>query len=460
MGNGPARTAVLLLLLGACGAPVHPSRAGDALSLDEATRLALENSPRLLMAEDAARAARADQEGATRGRFPSLEGEIGWSRSDHPVNVFGSLLAQERFSAENFGHFDPATGTFDLSTLNTPDPVSNFRAALTVYQPIWTGGRLSSGIRAAEDEALAARSTAERTTQTIRFETEKAFRSALLAEKQVDVLRGSLAVAGQQAARVESLWATGLALQSDRRALQAHVSEMSAELASVLADSAEARSALGLLLGAGGPVTATLLEPPEETGFSAPSDSEAAALALHRADVSAAEQASRAAVSMQGLLRATLLPSVGLMGVAEHNSETFFGEGGDQWLLAVTARWRFDLGSPDRVHAAGARAEAARTSYDLTRDQAQHDVRSAFDRLRAAQERKRALDAAVNFSEESYRLVEQRYHEGLATALELSEYQNTLVRTRLGAAAAGQDLALARSALLLAAGTLGPEATP
>jgi outer membrane protein TolC len=78
----------------------------------------------------------------------------------------------------------------------------------------------------------------------------------------------------------------------------------------------------------------------------------------------------------------------------------------------------------------------------------------AFDRLRAAEDRKIALDAAASFSEESYRLTEERYREGLVTVLELSEFQNTLIRTRLGAASARHDLALARKALLLAAGSL------
>ena len=100
-------------------------------------------------------------------------------------------------------------------------------------------------------------------------------------------------------------------------------------------------------------------------------------------------------------------------------------------------------------------------AYDESRDQAIHETRTALDRLRAAERRKVALEAAVMFSEESYRLIEQRYREGLASALELSEYQNTLVRTRLGAAVAAQDLALARASVLLAAGMLdGREATP
>lgn len=432
----------------------------QSLSLESAIEHALQHSPRLLMVQAEERAAQEAARGAGWGRFPSITGEIGWIRSDHPVQVFSSLLAQERFAPENFGSFDPSSGGFDLSPLNTPDPESNVRAAIAVFQPIWTGGALKSGIRAAEAQAEAAESASLRGAQSVRFETERAFRYAILADKRVDVLRNSLAVAQAQAARVESLWAQGLALQSDRRALDAHVSEMTADLESALADSAAARSGLGLMMGAGGPVMASLLNPSEPTGFSAPPDSVAVAAALERGDVAAARAASRAAASGRGIVRAELLPTVGLMGVAEHNSDTFFGAGGDQWTIGVTARWRFDIGSPQRMNAADARAEAAEKAYVLARDAAVHDVRTALDRLRAAERRKVALETAVVYAGESYRLIEQRYHEGLASALELREYQNTLVRTRLGADAAAQELALARASLLLAAGMLGGEATP
>ena len=454
--RGMALGAVLLITF-----RVLLAEGADGLSLENAVQEALHNSPRLLAAQAEDRAAHDAAQGAGWGRFPSVTGEIGWVRSDHPVQVFSSLLAQERFGPENFGRFDPSSGTFDLSALNTPDPESNVRAAVTVFQPIWTGGALRSGIRAAQAQATAAHETALRGSQSIRFETERAFRYAILADQKIDVLRGSLAVARAQVARVESLWTEGLALQSDRRALEAHASEMSADLENALADSAEARSGLGLLMGAGGPVTASLIEPPEETGFSAPPDSTALRTALERADVRAAEASSQAALSARGLARAEFLPTVGVMGVAEHNSDSFFGAGGDQWTIGVTARWHFDLGSPLRTQAASGHAAAARRAYEQTRDQAFHDVRTALLRLRAAEKRTVALDAAVAFSDESYRLIEARYHEGLASALELSEYQNTLVRTRLGAAQARQDLALARASVFLAAGTLGgTETTP
>lgn len=444
-------TVALALVLGAVAAgPVH---AGE-LTLEDAIVQALSQSPRLMAVRAEARAARLQAQSASLSRLPRVEAELGASRTDHPVYVFGSLLAQERFGPSNFGTFDPQQGAFDLSILNTPDPVSNWRAAISVHQPIWTGGAITSGLNAARAQADAADQNAQRTSQATAFDAERAFRMALLSEERVAVLRASLGTARAQAARVESLWAEGLALQSDRQALVAHVREMEATVAGAAADSAEARGVLGLVLGAQGPIEDKLQQPGEHGGSSAPLLSEAIDTATERGDVRAAHEQWRAANAMRGVARAELLPAMEVMAGTEHNSQDFFGEGGNQWMVGLGARWRLDAGAPGRVRSASARAQAARQAYEMTSRNAAREARAAYERFNAAQLQAAALDAAVAASQESFRLVEERHREGLVTTLELTQSQDALTRTRLGAAAARTDRALALAALKLAAGTL------
>jgi outer membrane protein TolC len=88
-------------------------------------------------------------------------------------------------------------------------------------------------------------------------------------------------------------------------------------------------------------------------------------------------------------------------------------------------------------------------------------VRAARARLDAALLRLAALEAAQSAADDANRLVQERHQEGLATTLELTEAENALTRTRLAAASARHELALARSAVALAAGTLElPETRP
>jgi outer membrane protein TolC len=433
------------------GLELGSAAGGEPLTLPEAVARAVAASPRVLAAQAEADAAGYDAGAASWSRLPRLEGKIEATRTDHPVHVFGGLLAQERFASENLGTFDPSTG-FNLATLNRPDPLTNFRASVTVRQTLWAGGAVTSQLNRGRARADRARNGAARTSEQTVYDTEAAFRGAILAEESLGLLRASLATARAEAARVESLYATGLALQSDRQALEAHVHEAEAALAGALADSVEARSGLGFLLGAEGPIADPLVPPEDAEGEDSPTLAQALEAAPARTDVRAARAGVREAEAGRGLARSGLLPALEIFASAEHNSEEFFGAGGDQWMVGVGTRWALDPGVPGRVRAASAQLRAAREHEATLEGMGRHQVVTAYGRLEAARERARALEAAVAASEASFTLVRERQHEGLATVLELTESQDTLTRTRLARAAARRDFALARAGLRLAAG--------
>ncbi len=433
-------------------AALLPALPASALTLDEARARALEHSPQIAAARDEAEAARSAANAASLTRLPRLQADLGASRTDHPVGVFSALLGQNEFTAEDFGTFDPQTMSFDLSTLNAPDPRTNFRAAISVSQPLWTGGALTGQLRAARAQAEAAEAMASRTREQVLYQTEQAYRMALLAQEQVSLLRESLVLAKGHASRVDKFYEEGLALQSSRQALSAFVSEIEAKLANAKADSVESRSVLGLVLGDDGPVTEDLVDPGDEH-VPALTLAEAEASADERDDVVAARRAREAAGARVKMARSQLLPALQLMAGAEHNSNDFFGEGGSQWMIGVGAQWSLDLGNPAKLRAAGAMRNAAERRMNLAAENARHEARVAYSRALAADQRLEALNKAVVAAQASYRLMVKRHEEGLATTLELTESQNTLTRTRLQAASARHDRALALAALRLAAGS-------
>ena len=444
---GAVLGAALLLLPG----PVR------ALTLEEALAAALRSSPELAAARADAEAAGMSADGASRGRWPSLHVGLEGARSDDPVFVFGSKLRQERFAADDFGSIDMGTGTIDLSPLNAPDPVTNLRASAMLRQTIWSGGEVTGRLRAARGDAAAAAAGLEATRQEILFRTEAAYRGAVLAEERLDLLRESLAVARGHAERVTELHAEGLALEADRQALLVQVGEIRAELASAAADSAAARSRLALLMGETEPVGEALLEPSAPEG-PPPTLDEARTAADERASVRVAEARVESAAGSAKAAGAALLPAIDLYAGAEHNTDHHFDESGNQWLVGAGLRWRFDLGSPARSGSAGRAERAAQERVVAARRLARYEVEAAHGRWLASVERERALAAAVEAGRESFRLVEERHREGLATTLELTESQNTLTRIALRHAEAHQQTALARRELERAAGLLAPSA--
>ncbi|MFK8843555.1 hypothetical protein, partial [Escherichia coli] len=71
---------------------------------------------------------------ARAGFRPKVDVAESWQRGNQPVFVFGSLLAQGRFEAQNFA----------LAALNHPDAVDNFRSAVSVEQPLFDGATRAS----------------------------------------------------------------------------------------------------------------------------------------------------------------------------------------------------------------------------------------------------------------------------------------------------------------------------
>src|SRR6188474_397974 len=118
------RATYLLLAILALAAPAV---AQTPLSLTDAIARARAYNP------DAGSSAAGEREAAQRvtqaraGYWPRVDVVESWQRGNQPVFVFSSLLAQRQFTAADFA----------LDALNRPDPVNNFRAAVTVEQALF-----------------------------------------------------------------------------------------------------------------------------------------------------------------------------------------------------------------------------------------------------------------------------------------------------------------------------------
>ena len=99
--------------------PATPGPAG-VLVLSDAVEIALKNNPAVGAADAYADAVRQGIKTAQAGRYPRLDFSYSFTRSNNPVYVFGTLLTQGQFQAENFA----------LSFLNHPPPLDNFRGCV------------------------------------------------------------------------------------------------------------------------------------------------------------------------------------------------------------------------------------------------------------------------------------------------------------------------------------------
>jgi outer membrane protein len=144
-----------------------PTTPGPArvLVLSDAVAIALKKNPAVGAADAYADAVRQGIKTAQAGRYPRLDFSYRFTRSNNPVYVFGTLLTQGQFQAEDFR----------LDFLNHPPPLDNFRPQFTASMPLYDAGEISHRVKDARLETQGAQQGLHRTQQEVVFNAVKLF---------------------------------------------------------------------------------------------------------------------------------------------------------------------------------------------------------------------------------------------------------------------------------------------
>lgn len=420
----------------------------EKLSVRMAIDLAIENSHRLKAADAGVLAAEAGTQEAKAARLPRLELEEQFMRSTNPVAVFGNLLRQESFTEENF----------DLENLNRPQALNNFGTQINLFQPVWSGGQISSGVDAALFGLRAAAAGRERTRQEVVYQVIGAYANAVVTNQQLAEAEASRATVQANLQLVRDLFEGGLVVESDL--LQALVRESELEEVVVRSKSGVeiSRTALNLAMG---------IDPDRRWEFEE-LDPEALAATGDdldqlkttardsRPDLRAAAAQVAAADSQARIAYGGYLPQVGVGAGWEANAEDGIGADGTNWSVLVGVKWTVFDGFATRARLRRARQEAVQAAEmrALLDQQVSLEVSQAYYDLRAAAERQTQARRSIDLALRGLEIVRDRYREGLVTQVELQEAESSLTRARARNVAALRDLVVSRATLELATGQL------
>lgn len=423
--------------------------AADAplLTLERAVELAESGNHQIRAADARLDDAEAGVDEARSRRLPRLDLEAGYQRSDNPVAVFGSLLRQESFGPENF----------EIDALNRPDALDNWNVRLSIEQPLWTGGRLSSG----EDTARAGRDATgarrERIRQEVVRQVIEGYTTAVLAARRLVVARESLATVQAHVGLIRDLYEGGLVVESDLLLAQVRESEVQEVVIRAESGVEVSRAGLNLVLGRDLATPYTL---PTTLDVAAVSPEVVQRLEQRaqsgRPDLQAARRELEAAQARGALARAGRKPEIGFQAVWETNAEDFFGNDGDNTTLGIGLRLPLFDGFSTRARMRRARAGIEETEEHLAllSRRVALEVREAHSELRASRQRLEQGARSIGLARRSLTIVEDRYKEGLVTLPGLLDAETALTEARLREVAAQRDVLLARARLDLATGDL------
>jgi outer membrane protein len=390
-----------LLLVWAATA-VWPVWAQAPLSLEDAIGRAQANNTALQSARLTEAEAGERVRQARAAYLPRVDGQFAWQRGNQPVFVFGSLLAQRRFTAANFA----------IDTLNHPDPVNNVRTAAMVEQLVFDGGATSSRVAQATLGRHAAGLTRLQAEHRLAVHVTAAYGAVLAAGAGRRAAESAVEAAEGDLRRTRDRRDAGLVTEADVLSVDVHLARVREQVVRSAADEQIALNQLNELMGV--PLDTPHLLDPSPAPVAAPTDLIDEAVA-GRPDVRLADvQGSLADAAYRGA-RAAFLPQVSLQGGYELNGHAL-DDGSGSWIVGAQLRLNLFGGFADRARLAESRLARQRGDLERTaaRTAALLDIRAARARVEAARARLDIGKSIVAQALESQRIVRDRYEAGMA----------------------------------------------
>jgi outer membrane protein TolC len=424
--NKIAALAVLLLVPGVWGAD-------DPWTLERALREGLQRNPDARLAEQRILAARAGLEQANAAYWPKLALQSSYTRTDNPMQVFGSILNQRAYSS-----------SLDFNDVPDTDNL-NAKGLLTV--PLYTGGRNQAARRAARANTQAADQDREAVRNALGFEIARTFHTVLktrefirAAEAAVNAFQNSVTVAKK---RLEG----GSALKTEVLDLEVRLAQAREELVRARNAQTLGLRALRNLIGIEQSEFAITDTTPE---VAAPGSD----CSANRAEIAAAQQRQRAAEEQVRGAKSGYLPRISAFGSIDYDYGWKFDHGGESYTGGALVQWDIWDGQLTRakVHEAQANLEMAREEERKLHFALDLEIEQARLELRTANERLLVTAQSVAQADESAGLTRARFEQGIALATHVIDAESALTAARVRRAEAESDQRIAIAALRKAFG--------
>ncbi len=398
------------------------------LTADEAVAAALSNNRNIRIAglDEKAAAARYKETDAL--FLPQAGLSYSAMTTNNPLNAFGFKLQQKSIGSADFAP----------STLNNPGGTSNFMTSIDVQQPLVNMDQLYRR-KGARTEMDIYRLKEQRTREATEFETRKAYMQLQMAYRAEQVIEESL-----QAMEALYKWTNdrvdqGMLSRADALNTQVQVRVMESRRAEARSQVRNASDYLGLLMGrAPGPVYTVDTTAATAVAHALALDS---SLTDERADISAFRKGIEASDLMIRSNRAGSLPRLNAFGSYQLNDSRMFGFGAGAYMAGIRLSWDIFKGNSIRHRQATLQLENRRLSEQYTqyKDQSAAELRTMRRKLEDASFAIDQQQAAVASAAESYRILRDRYEQGLAGSTDVLLAQTQLSQQRLALAQAQLD---------------------
>jgi outer membrane protein len=409
----------------------------SSLTMEKCIDMALANSPAIHIAQIQSQVADEVSRQANADMLPSL-GFAGSYRRQSTVPELNvtKLLSFLPIPISN------APSAIELGTLD----VFDFRMSLT--QPLFTGFQLSNRKKITQSNALAKKSDSERSRDELVYKVRTAYGQLLKAQRFAEIARTGQQQVEEHLRVVENFIKQGVATQEDRLRVQVKLSE--AQVAVLQADNAVqiTRSNLERTIGIPLPVSVNAQMPvPEKIQTKDISTSKQQAIA-NRNELHAMQFTIQSAESAVKMVRGGYLPSVAAFatyGYGKPGLNFVDKEWMDYWTVGVGMEWNLWNWNKTSslVQQAQLNASAAAAGLRELQMVVLTDVTMACLQVNEAVERIQLTGQLEQQATESFRIMQNKFNQGVSSNSDFLDAQLDLTRARLQKVQAEVDYTIA-----------------
>jgi outer membrane protein TolC len=414
------------------------SGAAGAETLEEAWGLALQHDNALASVRSQAEAAGLDAQAARAQRWPTVAVAGSYSQLDDSPAFDFAFTGLPITAPDMFADDELIMGT----------------ASITI--PLFTSGRISSSIAAAEARQRGAGAQLAAATGDTKLAVAAAYVDVLRARRALEVARSNVQTLESLARDTGSMFERELVPKNELLAAQV-------ALADAKQNELRAGNGVEVALAAynrrlGAPMDrAVELDETIATAVDLPGSLEALteqALAK-RTELTALEAEAEAYGQMARAERSRVLPQVVLSGGYQYLENQFLDDD-DVGMAGVGVQWALFDGGQSRKRAASLEStqRATRQQRADASSLIELQVRQSWLGLREARERTLVTSDAATQADESLRIAQERYRAGLGTQTQLLEAETLRVQALRNRDDAALDASLAQLRLARAVGAL------
>lgn len=351
--------------------------------------------------------ARADFNQSKALYLPSVSASYTFFHTTNPLMAFGSKLNQEILTPQDF----------DPTILNDPEAISNYATEIQVLQPLLNlDGIQERQAAKIQSEAMALK--AQRIKEYFEFEVVKAYMQLQLGYEALDVLKKAKATSAAGLSMIQDYYEEGLVHKSDVLAIQVRDTEVANQLSYAISNVRNGSDYLATLLGEES--YNKVYYPQDRVIDTLLSSSIQATLPESRKDLLAMEMATEGYHRVLNANQSKFLPRINAFGSYQLYDNNLFGFGANGYFVGVNLSWQlFDgnrnIGKTQKAKAQFEKSQLESSQYKL---QSQLELNKSNRQLNDAAQKVSLNLMAFNQSKEAYRIIKDRFEEGLEKTTE------------------------------------------